>query len=157
MAEWSCSGLQSRVRRFDSDPRLHFDVYRQELAVKVCEELARRASGGTGIHKALKMPRRKPCRFESGLAHYLDRFMPVRVRPRAPTRVNALSCLSPTRPLVRRKGRLGRPPIYRGSTTLSHRMLGAANLWHDLPDTLPGAGVLGYCRRSYGVWASRRV
>ena len=23
MAEWSCSGLQSRVRRFDSDPRLH--------------------------------------------------------------------------------------------------------------------------------------
>ena len=23
MAEWLCSGLQSRVRRFDSDPRLH--------------------------------------------------------------------------------------------------------------------------------------
>src|SRR5205085_1971634 len=23
VAEWSCSGLQSRVRRFDSDPRLH--------------------------------------------------------------------------------------------------------------------------------------
>ncbi len=23
MAEWSCSGLQSRVRRFDSDSRLH--------------------------------------------------------------------------------------------------------------------------------------
>jgi hypothetical protein len=22
VAEWSCSGLQSRVRRFDSDPRL---------------------------------------------------------------------------------------------------------------------------------------
>ena len=30
------------------------------------------------------MPRRKPCRFESGLAHHLDRFEPVRVRPRAP-------------------------------------------------------------------------
>ena len=24
MAEWLCSGLQLRVRRFDSDPRLHF-------------------------------------------------------------------------------------------------------------------------------------
>ncbi len=24
VAEWSCSGLQSRVRRFDSDPSLHF-------------------------------------------------------------------------------------------------------------------------------------
>ena len=24
VAEWSCSGLQSRVRRFDSDPGLHF-------------------------------------------------------------------------------------------------------------------------------------
>src|SRR5690554_4884415 len=24
VAEWSCSGLQLRVRRFDSDPRLHF-------------------------------------------------------------------------------------------------------------------------------------
>ena len=23
VAEWSCSGLQLRVRRFDSDPRLH--------------------------------------------------------------------------------------------------------------------------------------
>ena len=24
MAEWLCSGLQSRGRRFDSDPSLHF-------------------------------------------------------------------------------------------------------------------------------------
>jgi hypothetical protein len=24
VAEWSCSGLQSRLRRFDSDPRLQF-------------------------------------------------------------------------------------------------------------------------------------
>ena len=24
VAEWSCSGLQLRVRRFDSDPRLHY-------------------------------------------------------------------------------------------------------------------------------------
>ncbi len=29
MAEWLCSGLQSRVRRFDSDPRLqnHFAIF----------------------------------------------------------------------------------------------------------------------------------
>ena len=26
MAEWLCSGLQSRVRRFDSDPSLHFSI-----------------------------------------------------------------------------------------------------------------------------------
>ena len=26
MAEWSCSGLQSRVRRFDSALRLHFSL-----------------------------------------------------------------------------------------------------------------------------------
>ena len=28
------------------------------------------ASGGIGIHKGLKIPRRKPCRFKSGLAHH---------------------------------------------------------------------------------------
>ncbi len=27
MAEWSCSGLQSRVRRFDSDPSLHIAFF----------------------------------------------------------------------------------------------------------------------------------
>ncbi|EDZ67770.1 hypothetical protein NOC27_1097 [Nitrosococcus oceani AFC27] len=27
MAEWLCSGLQSRGRRFDSDPSLHFDHF----------------------------------------------------------------------------------------------------------------------------------
>ena len=26
VAEWSCSGLQSRVRRFDSDPRLQLET-----------------------------------------------------------------------------------------------------------------------------------
>lgn len=26
VAEWSCSGLQSRLRRFDSDPRLHQSI-----------------------------------------------------------------------------------------------------------------------------------
>ena len=28
VAEWSCSGLQSRVRRFDSDPSLHYASHR---------------------------------------------------------------------------------------------------------------------------------
>ena len=28
VAEWSCSGLQSRLRRFDSDPRLHISLSR---------------------------------------------------------------------------------------------------------------------------------
>ena len=36
MAEWSCSGLQSRVRRFDSDSRLSPD-------------------GGIGRHEGLKI------------------------------------------------------------------------------------------------------
>jgi hypothetical protein len=31
---------------------------------------SRRASGEIGIHKGLKIPRRKPYRFESGLAHH---------------------------------------------------------------------------------------
>ena len=30
VAEWSCSGLQSRVRRFDSDPRLQDTAARAE-------------------------------------------------------------------------------------------------------------------------------
>jgi hypothetical protein len=31
VAEWSCSGLQSRLRRFDSDPSLHSFVSRHPL------------------------------------------------------------------------------------------------------------------------------
>src|SRR5262245_65481957 len=41
MAEWSCSGLQSRGRRFDSDSRLHEPS----------------PGGETGRHKGLKIPR----------------------------------------------------------------------------------------------------
>ena len=33
MAEWSCSGLQSRLRRFDSDPSLH-TPYRPTAQIK---------------------------------------------------------------------------------------------------------------------------
>ena len=36
MAEWLCSGLQSRVRRFDSGPRLKApDTYEQECAARL--------------------------------------------------------------------------------------------------------------------------
>jgi hypothetical protein len=49
MAEWLCSGLQLRVRRFDSDSSLHF------LAPGL------RPGGEIGRHKGLKIPRQK-CR-----------------------------------------------------------------------------------------------
>jgi hypothetical protein len=45
VAEWLCSGLQSRGRRFDSDPSLQF----------VCGFLC--PDGGIGRHKGLKIPR----------------------------------------------------------------------------------------------------
>ena len=32
VAEWLCSGLQSRLRRFDSDPRLHIDSFNFVIA-----------------------------------------------------------------------------------------------------------------------------
>jgi hypothetical protein len=35
VAEWSCSGLQSRVRRFDSDPGLHSMLVRSSLNAKM--------------------------------------------------------------------------------------------------------------------------
>jgi hypothetical protein len=33
VAEWSCSGLQSRLRRFDSDPSLIFPVLRRSKKI----------------------------------------------------------------------------------------------------------------------------
>ena len=41
MAEWSCSGLQSRVRRFDSDPRLHSFPHLQQ-SWKACLDKLKR-------------------------------------------------------------------------------------------------------------------
>ena len=55
MAEWSCSGLQSRVRRFDSDLRL--------------QSIDRRPDDEIGRRKGLKIPGRKACRFDSGSGH----------------------------------------------------------------------------------------
>jgi hypothetical protein len=46
MAEWSCSGLQSRGRRFDSDSRLQFSATSPD-----------RPGGETGRHRGLKIPR----------------------------------------------------------------------------------------------------
>src|SRR6185312_14037030 len=49
VAEWSCSGLQSRGRRFDSDPRLQLFPLKQ-----FAERL--RPDGGTGRRMGLKIP-----------------------------------------------------------------------------------------------------
>ena len=47
MAEWLCSGLQSRLRRFDSGFSL------QKVNYRFCP------GGGIGRHKGLKIPRRQ--------------------------------------------------------------------------------------------------
>jgi hypothetical protein len=60
MAEWLCSGLQSRVPRFDSGSRLQCFVRFEHLSGP---------DGEIGRHKGLKIPRRKPYRFDSGSGH----------------------------------------------------------------------------------------
>ena len=57
------SGLQSRVRRCDSDPRLQCLLSIASRAIAPCP------GGETGRRKGLKIPRREPCRFESGPGH----------------------------------------------------------------------------------------
>ena len=37
MAEWLCSGLQSRGRRFDSDPSLHFLLLRRARVAELVD------------------------------------------------------------------------------------------------------------------------
>ena len=50
MAEWLCSGLQSRLRRFDSG----FSLQQNESIInRVCP------GGGIGRHKGLKIPRQQ--------------------------------------------------------------------------------------------------
>ena len=41
VAEWSCSGLQSRVRRFDSDPGLHSIFLRSSVSAQIGTSYAR--------------------------------------------------------------------------------------------------------------------
>ncbi len=61
VAEWLCSGLQSRGRRFDSDPSL---VFGNQFSVFDSP------GGGIGRRKGLKIPRDLiSCRFDSGLGH----------------------------------------------------------------------------------------
>ena len=78
MAEWSCSGLQSRVRRFNSDPSL---VLMFDLPARVAELVDARDLKSLGWQR--------PCRFESGPGHQLDHasygVKPSLVRSPAPT------------------------------------------------------------------------
>ncbi len=61
MAEWSCSGLQLRVRRFDSDPSLHFSRFTRFPDHKGFQALFISFSvcpgGEIGRRKGLKIPR----------------------------------------------------------------------------------------------------
>ena len=56
VAEWLCSGLQSRVRRFDSDPRLHID-----FAARVVKLVDTTDLKSVALQRAY--------RFESGSGH----------------------------------------------------------------------------------------
>ena len=82
VAEWSCSGLQSRVRRFDSGPGLHATVIFKSpasagfvflLTLPVAgqsrdnRDLARMAKQVDA--RDLKSLGHKPCRFDSGSGH----------------------------------------------------------------------------------------
>ena len=100
------------------------------------------------------MPRRKPYRFESGLAHHLDRFMLVRVRPRAPTLLYTRSRVTLPRPVVTSEGRLEETPIYWGPTVPSRRMLGAGIYGMMQQIISPGPGAFGCRRLSHSVWAA---
>ena len=63
VAEWSCSGLQSRVRRFDSDPRLQ---YLHARVVKLVD---------TRDLKSLAA--KAACRFDSGPGHQTHSKPPI--------------------------------------------------------------------------------
>ena len=52
VAEWLCSGLQSRVRRFDSDPRLHLPFV---FDLEYWQAMTRGPGGGIGRHWRLKI------------------------------------------------------------------------------------------------------
>ena len=67
MAEWSCSGLQSRLRRFDSDPSLQNpapDVIELQLAH------AERNKVRAAYNKAQRLPERR--KMMQAWADYLD-------------------------------------------------------------------------------------
>jgi hypothetical protein len=81
VAEWSCSGLQSRVRRFDSDPGLHSMLVRSSLNAKnkkrpfLAALFMKSGPGGEiGRRSGLKIRRTLigSCRFDSGSGHQID-------------------------------------------------------------------------------------
>ena len=55
VAEWLCSGLQIRGRRFDSDPSLHFSLQKNAPSVSSSPD------GEIGRHKGFKIPRPYGC------------------------------------------------------------------------------------------------
>ena len=65
VAEWLCSGLQSRVRRFNSDPGLHNNPQAYRIRPPPCP------GGEIGRRSGLKIRR-------------LATVVPVQIRPRAP-------------------------------------------------------------------------
>ncbi len=66
VAKWLCSGLQSRLRRFDPDPRLQSSRKSAACAFFVCASCcARCPSGEIGRHSGLKI-RRLPERGRTG-------------------------------------------------------------------------------------------
>lgn len=56
VAEWLCSGLQLRIRRFDSDPRLH-----SQACIRCVQFRMTRGYGEIGRHKRLKISRPYGC------------------------------------------------------------------------------------------------
>src|SRR3546814_10106366 len=73
VAEWLCSGLQSRVRRFNSDPGLQFPV---------------RATGPSGTCRENRQARGRPDFAEDSVAMNCDLRMRPR-RDRKSTRLNS--------------------------------------------------------------------
>jgi hypothetical protein len=58
VAKWLCSGLQSRLRRFDPDPRLQFSKKRRRrFFYTTCFKIALSPSGEIGRHSGLKIRR----------------------------------------------------------------------------------------------------
>ena len=74
VAEWSCWRLQLVLRRFDSDPRLHFhtqQITSSRSPIPTLKNASLCPGGGIGRHRGLKIPRPLSV-------------VPVQVRPRAP-------------------------------------------------------------------------
>ena len=74
VAEWSCSGLQSRVRRFDSDPSLHFTLRRALSGQSRCHD-------GAPVRAIPALSRRPGCAIHRR-ALTVGLWKPARIAPR---------------------------------------------------------------------------